>query len=178
MTKDQVAAALLEIGTLLELRGENRFKVNAYLNGARTVEQMDEDLAALCQEGRLGEVRGVGATLCEVITTLVTTGAHPLLDTLRAETPIGLMQMLRLPCGSLRRRRETIGDIDLLAAAADPGPIMDTFAALPRVKQVVNRGETLCSVMVAVGDRHGSVLRSDLRVVTDEQFPFALHYFT
>lgn len=263
MTKDQIAAALLEIGTLLELRGENRFKVNAYLNGARTVEQMDEDLATLCQEGRLAEVRGVGATLCEVITTLVTTGAHPLLDKLRAETPLGLMQMLRLPgvgpkkvkalhesgvsdiealrtacqageiaklkgfgaktqqkilegidfvsqsgqrvrldqatdlaemmiarlrdvpgvtqlmpCGSLRRRRETIGDIDLLAAAAEPGPIMDAFAALPRVKQLVNRGETLCSVMVAVGDRHGSVLRSDLRVVTDEQFPFALHYFT
>jgi DNA polymerase (family 10) len=263
MTKDQVAAALLEIGTLLELRGENRFKVNAYLNGARTIEQMDEDLATLCQEGRLGEVRGVGSTLCDVITTLVTTGSHPLLDQLRAETPIGLMQMLRLPgvgpkkvkalhesgisdlealrtacqadevaklkgfgaktqqkilegidfvaqsgqrirldrateladlmiaglravpgvtqimpCGSLRRRRETIGDIDLLAAAADPGPVMDAFAALPRVRQVVNRGDTLCSVMVAVGDRHGSVLRSDLRVVTDEQFPFALHYFT
>ena len=60
MTKDQVAAALLEIGTLLELRGENRFKVNAYLNGARTIEQMDEDLSTLCQEGRLAEVRGVG----------------------------------------------------------------------------------------------------------------------
>src|SRR5262245_8058724 len=224
---------------------------------------MDEDLAALCQEGRLGEVRGVGSTLCEVITTLVTTGSHPLLDQLRAETPIGLTQMLRLPgvgpkkvkalhesgvsdlealrtacqagevaklkgfgaktqqkilegidfisqsgqrvridqatelaemmisqlrevpgvtqlmpCGSLRRRRETIGDIDLLAAVADPGPVMDAFAALPRVTQLVNRGETLCSVMVAVGDRHGSILRSDLRVVTDEQFPFALHYFT
>src|SRR5438093_957582 len=127
MTKDQIAAALLEVGTLLELRGENRFKVNAYLNGARAIEQMDEDLATLCQEGRLGEVRCVGSTLCEVITTLVTTGSHPLLDQLRAETPAGLMQMLRLPGVGPKKVKALhdggISDLEALRTACQAGEV-------------------------------------------------------
>src|SRR5947208_1833620 len=116
MTKDQVAVALQEVGTLLEVRGENPFKVNAYANADRATELADSIVAAL------RKVPGVT----------------------RVEA-----------CGSLRRRRETVGDLDILAAAAEPGPVMDAFAALPRVTQVTNRGDTLCSVLVAVGDRRG-----------------------
>ena len=82
-------------------------------------------------------------------------------------------------CGSLRRRKETIKDIDLLVCADDAGPIMDRFVGLPGVAQVLGRGDTKSSVTIAAGeDGHRFVIQADLRVVNEEQFPFALHYFT
>src|SRR5438093_9907187 len=97
MNAPQVAAALTEIGTLLELRGESPFRAQAYHNGARLVEQLDADLPALVAEGKLDTVRGIGETLRDAITALVRDGHYPLLDELRAATPPGLIQMLRLP---------------------------------------------------------------------------------
>src|SRR5262249_31800556 len=97
MDKDRVAAALAEIGTLLELQGESPFRGQAYHNGARAVEALETDLATLVAEGKLGEVRGIGETLRDKITTLVTTGRLPFLEDLRAKTPPGLLQMLRIP---------------------------------------------------------------------------------
>src|SRR5262249_50564225 len=70
MDKDQVAAILAEIGTLLELQGENAFRTNAYHNGARAIQQMEEDLRTVVREGRLSSIPGIGATLTEKITTL------------------------------------------------------------------------------------------------------------
>lgn len=264
MTNDQIAAALEEVGTLLDLRGENPFRANAYHAGARTVEQLTEPLAALVAEGRLAGVRGIGETLREAIAALVTDGHWPQLDTLRAETPPGLLLMLRVPglgpkkvkaladtgiddptkleaackagavaklkgfgaktqqkildglgflaaagtrvridvaaelagpvvaalrkvkgvdrvesCGSLRRRKETIGDLDFLVTASDPEAVMDAFVALDGVSQVLNRGETLTSVMLGRGEGvKRKELRADLRVVAPEQFAHALHHFT
>ena len=77
MTKDEVADALDEIGTLLAVKGENAFRTNAYHNGARTVRQLDGDLKELVEQKRLGDVRGIGEALQEKITTLVTTGKLP-----------------------------------------------------------------------------------------------------
>lgn len=265
MSKDEVAAALDEIGTLLALKGENSFRCNAYHNGARAVQQLEGDLKQIIADKKLGEVQGIGEALCEKITTLVTTGKLKYLDDLRAEVPAGLMEMLRLPgmgpkkvkalydtlkldtidklkaacesgevaklkgfgaktqtkilegiaflgtvgnrvridlalplglalleqirtmpgviraelCGSLRRRRETAKDIDILVSSEQPQPIMDAFVKLPQVLQVVAHGPTKSSI-VATMHLHGEkvTLNADLRVVTDEQFPFALHYFT
>ncbi len=265
MTKDDVAAALEEIGTLLELKGENSFRCNAYHNASRSIQQIDGDLQQLIQSGTLGEVRGIGTAMVEKITTLVTTGELPYLIKLRAEIPPGLLVMLRIPglgpkkikllydqlqisdvenlerachdgrvaklkgfgaktqanilegimflgtvgqrvrfdqayplglalveqlsklpgvsrselCGSLRRRRESAKDIDILLCAADPKPIMDAFVALPEVMQVVGHGEKKSSIVAAMSiGGHKVVLNADLRVVTEEAFPFALMYFT
>jgi DNA polymerase (family X) len=265
MTKDEVAASLDEIGTLLELKGENAFRCNAYHNAARTIQQLEGDLKQLVIEQKLGEVRGIGATLQEKISTLVTTGQLPFLDDLRASIPAGMVEMLRIPglgpkkvialhdslgldtieklkaacergevaklkgfgaktqqkiqegiaflgqvgnrvridlalplgltlleqirklpgvirselCGSLRRRRETAKDIDILVSSADPQPIMDAFVKLPEVIQVVGHGSTKSSIVAAMhlgGEK--VILNADLRVVNDEHYPFALLYFT
>src|SRR5439155_15009617 len=96
MNKEQVAAILDEIGTLLALQGENDFKVRAYHNAARTIEQLEGDLGQLVAEGRLGELRGIGDTLRAKITQLVTEDRLPYYDKLRAETPAGLFEMLRI----------------------------------------------------------------------------------
>ncbi len=63
MDKERVAAALAEIGTLLELQGESSFRCLAYHNGARAIESLEGDLATLVAEGRLGSIRGIGTTL-------------------------------------------------------------------------------------------------------------------
>src|SRR5580658_6997881 len=97
MTKDEVAASLDEIGTLLELKGENAFRCNAYRNAAKAIQQLEGDLKQLIEEKKLGEVRGIGATLQEKITTLVTTGRLPFLDDLRTSIPPGMVEMLRIP---------------------------------------------------------------------------------
>jgi len=266
MDKAEVAVILEEIGTLLELQGENSFRCNAYHNAARAVQQLETSLADLVAAGKLGEVPGIGATLKEKITTLVTTGKLAFYEELRQKTPAGLFDLLRLPgvgpkkvkalfdqlgiddlakletaceadqvaalrgfgaktqqkilegiaflgqmgqrvridqalplanalldrvrgfpgvirselCGSLRRRKETINDIDILVSADAAGPIMQALITLPQVVQVVAHGETKSSVVTADGGASGRrvVMNADLRVVRDEQFPFALHYFT
>ena len=61
MTKDEAASALREIGTILELLGENPFKCRAYQTAARTLETAPADLAELVRSGRLAELPGIGA---------------------------------------------------------------------------------------------------------------------
>ncbi|MGA2192550.1 MAG: DNA polymerase/3'-5' exonuclease PolX [Nitrospirota bacterium] len=74
--------------------------------------------------------------------------------------------------GSIRRKKEIIKDIDILASSDDPASVMDVFTGLPDVEIIVGKGETKSSVTLASG------IAADLRVVTDEQFPYALQYFT
>ncbi|MCX9189917.1 DNA polymerase/3'-5' exonuclease PolX [Carbonactinospora thermoautotrophica] len=74
--------------------------------------------------------------------------------------------------GSLRRWRETIGDIDILAAAQQPGPLMDAFTSLPYVDYVVAHGDTKSSIRTTKG------LQVDLRVVAPDAWGAALQYFT
>ncbi|MXM67693.1 DNA polymerase/3'-5' exonuclease PolX [Streptomyces sp. HUCO-GS316] len=74
--------------------------------------------------------------------------------------------------GSLRRFRETIGDIDILTAAEDSGPLMQAFTELPYVTEIVARGRTKTSVRTTEG------LAVDLRVVPPDSWGAALQYFT
>jgi DNA polymerase (family X) len=77
MDKQQVAAVLDEIGTILELQGENAFRRRAYFNAARAIEQMETNLQDVVAAGKLGEIPGIGETLRDKITALVTTGHLP-----------------------------------------------------------------------------------------------------
>lgn len=265
MTKEEVAAALDEIGTLLELKGENPFRCKAYHDGARIVQQLPGDLKEMVAARTLHTVRGIGETLAEKIAAFVTTGRLPLLDELRAAIPAGLVELLRVPglgpkkvkalydslgidslaklkaaceagqvaglkgfgdrtqqrileglafldtvgnrvrldlalplglallervrqmpgviraelCGSLRRRRETAKDIDILASSADPGPVMDAFVRLPEVVRVLAHGPSKSSVVASLTVYGEKVtLNADLRVVPDDQFAYGLVYFT
>lgn len=74
--------------------------------------------------------------------------------------------------GSLRRKKETVKDIDILAAGVDEEKIMDSFSSLPGVDKVLERGRARLGALLDSG------IRVDLRVVTPEQYPFALHHFT
>ena len=258
MTKDQVAASLREIGTILELNGENPFKCRAYLNAARTLETSPTDLTELVRTDRLGELPGIGDALCEKITTLVTTGKLPYLEELRTTIPSGLLSLLDLPglgpkklrllrdqlkiesiealtkacqdgrlasldgfgektatnlldsiqrratysklhrlgtalpaaqallthlrecpsvnqaeiAGSLRRGKEIVKDLDLIASSKKPKEVMKAFTSAPNVEKVIAHGETKSSVILAGG------IPCDLRVVPPEVWPTALAHFT
>jgi DNA polymerase (family 10) len=97
MDKDQVAEILVEIGTLLELKGENPFKTRAYANGARALEALSEPLEKVVAEDRLGTIKGIGEGLQKKITELVTTGRLVYYEELKSSLPPGLTAMLDIP---------------------------------------------------------------------------------
>ena len=258
MDKESVANILVEIGTLLELKGENPFKTRAYQNGARTIESLTEPLSKVVEENRLGDIKGIGEALQQKITELVTTGRLKYYEELKASIPPGLVEMLGIPglgpkkvkamhdklgldsiekleaackagqvaelegfgdktqakilegiqfkrtyaarhhlshalataepvlellrahpdvirCstgGSLRRWRETIGDIDFLVSSKKPAAVIEFFTSQPGILSISAKGDTKASVILEGG------IQADLRVVTDAEYPFALAYFT
>ena len=97
MDKKDIIEVLERIGTMLEIKGENPFKVRAYFSGARTLQTMEEDLDKVIGEGRLGEIPGIGKALTEKVETLYTTGELEFYDKLVASVPSGLMDLLEVP---------------------------------------------------------------------------------
>jgi DNA polymerase (family 10) len=97
MNKDQVAEVLVEIGVLLELKGENPFKSRAYANAARALDGLGEPLENLIRENRLNEVKGIGEAIQKKIVELINTGALPYYNELKASVPPGLFAMLQIP---------------------------------------------------------------------------------
>ena len=258
MDKGQVAEVLVNIATLLELKGENPFKTRAYQNAARTIETLSEPLDKVVAEARLADIKGIGEALQKKITELVTTGRLQYYEDLKAATPPGLVAMLEIPglgpkkikalhdelgietveqleqackagkiaglkgfgektqtnileginrrrayasrhlvsealpraepllealrshpdvtrcsaAGSLRRHREVIGDIDLLASSKKPAAVIEFFTSQPGIVKVLAKGETKASVLLEGG------IQSDLRVVSDAEYSSALLYFT
>jgi DNA polymerase (family 10) len=97
MDKHEVAQILDEIGSLLELQGENRFKVRAYKNAAHSIDTLTEDLATLVKEKRLEEISGIGSHMSEKITALVKTGKLAAYTALKKEIPLSLLELLKIP---------------------------------------------------------------------------------
>jgi DNA polymerase (family 10) len=147
--------------------------------GVRTL----ADLEAAAREGKVHTVKGLGAKTEEKILRglaetrgvegrmllgLALPRAESLIATLRKT---GLFE--RLECaGSLRRGRETVGDLDLLAVSADSARASDAFVELPDVAEVLAHGEARSSV------RLDNRMQVDLRIVPAESFGTALQYFT
>jgi DNA polymerase (family 10) len=258
--KNEVAQILEEIGTLLELKGENPFKCRAYHNASRIVGALTTDINSLVESGELRNIKGIGEGLAEKISELTQSGKLKYYEDLKKSLPEGLVQMLRIQglgpkrikvlyeklgiktvdqlkeacekhrlaeidgfgekteenilkgiellrkhvdkhlypeakeaaervhavirkqkgvlrsevAGSLRRKKEVIGDIDILVSAKrsiSPG-LMEVFTSHPDVAEVLAQGETKSSAILKSG------INCDLRVVDDSEYPFALAYFT
>ncbi len=260
MQNAAVAALFDELADLLELQGANPFRVRAYRNASRTINDLSEPIVelALQPEFRLTDLSGIGKDLAEKIEMVATTGKLPQLEELRAQFSPEIVRMLRIPglgpkkvaalidqlhlksladlqaaceqgrvatlkgfgkktaqiileglqqieqaghrvllsaakaaadrivadlrkvpgvtlietAGSCRRRKETCGDLDVLAVAENSSAIMDALAMHQGVQKVLARGETKQTVMLAGG------LQLDLRVVPSESYGAALQYFT
>jgi DNA polymerase (family 10) len=98
MTKNEIADVLAEIGTLMELKGENPFKIRAYSGGARAIESLEKaEFERLVAEEDLRSVKGIGEALAAKIMELHATGRLEFLEKLKASIPPGLVEMLRIP---------------------------------------------------------------------------------
>ena len=259
MKNSEVARVFQDIADLLELKGENVFKVRAYQKAARAIEYHPRELRAMNEAGEdLQSIPGVGQAIAKKATELITTGRLRYYEDLKAEFPQGITNLLAIPgigpktanklsselgissadeleqainegrvsqlfrlgektadnilhqiqavrrkdrripigealpvvdeiigalhsisavrhltaAGSLRRFRETVGDIDLMGTADNPRDVIDAFVGLPQVGEVLERGSTKASVIVGGG------LQIDLRMVDHDSFGSLLQYFT
>ncbi len=260
MNKKEVAKILEEIGTILDLKGENPFKVRAYYNGARIVETLDKDLADLVKTREIAGIKGIGKALVEKISTLVNEGSLPFYDELKSSIPEGLLQMLKIPglgvkkvkvifdklgiisigeleyacrenrlrdlqgfgqksqdkvlksielqkkyserflvpvaedearqvidylkknrkiirveiAGSLRRKMETIKDLDIIASCDEGNgeDIMQFFVSYDQSIRIISQGVTKSAIILDSG------ITAELRLVNDSEYPFLLQHAT
>ena len=128
--KFAIAAALQEIGTLLELKGGEYFKARAYKLGARSVAELTEDAGELIKQNRLTFVKGIGYALAKQIEELYTTGQSSLLNQLRAEMPPGVVELsgvrgLNVKRVQLLHEELGISTVKELKAAAEAGKLRE-----------------------------------------------------
>jgi DNA polymerase (family X) len=258
MTRELLADVLDEIAQLLELKGENSFKIRAYRQGAEIIRGYDVDIVALARDNQLEGIKGIGEALRDKLHELATTGTLAFHQKLRAEFPAGLFELFEvsglgpkkikalwetlavgsiaelkaacesnrvadLPgfgvktqvkilealqqrenfadtfrlgtitslvddiltalrdhpaasrvavCGSFRRAKETVHDLDFLVATKEPAELCRYFTTFPPVTSIIACGDTKASVRLENG------LQCDLRAISNAEFPFALQYFT
>lgn len=166
---------------MLRIPGVGPKKVSVFFNelGLKSL----ADLKAACKAGRLSKLKGFGKKSEESILAnidLATEQAQRVgIDVARAVSQAIVEDLKLLPevkqvavAGSCRRRRESCGDLDVLATCSDPGPPMDRLTAHPLVDTVLQRGDTKQRVRLKSG------LELDLRVVPEESFGAAMQYFT
>jgi len=256
-----IAALFNEIADMMDILGEDAFRVLSYRRAARQIEALTADLEDLVREGRLGTIPGVGAALAEKITEHAETGRIRVHEELRARFPPGVLGLLRLrglgpkkvrllwqelgitdvdslkkaaethrlrrvagfgekteanllrsielskegesrillaeadgiardvigrlraagvvteieAGGSLRRMRETVGDVDILAVSAQPEAAIRVFTSMPEVHEVVAAGDKKGVVLYRRGARSVQV---DLRVFDLPSWGAALQYNT
>ncbi len=259
MENEEIAKILDETAEMLDVAGENFFRVRAYRNAARAIRDQAAPVANLTLE-QIDEIPKIGADLAQKIKTIAETGDFPLHHQLISKFPPELIELTDLPglgpkrlkllidrlhihdrsdleraiksgklreirgfgpvmeqhlsealqrrheagssrrilyaeaariaaqlttflrkcaavrelevAGSFRRKRETIGDLDIVAAAADSAAVMKHFTAFSAIGQVSASGETKTTVVLKSG------LQVDLRVVPPKSFGAALAYFT
>jgi DNA polymerase (family X) len=259
MRNEEIAHIFDDVADMLEIGGENFFRVRAYRNAARAVRDYPAPLADLSRE-RFREIPGFGADLATKLTTILDTGDLPMRIELMRTFPSGLLELKNLPslgpkrirllaerlhirdrddlkraieagqlrtirgfgakieerlldalarepdtikpnrisyadariiadnllthmngcaslerieiAGSFRRRRETVGDLDIVAAARDSSAVLGHFRTLPAINRILGAGDTRASVVLNNG------LQIDLRVVPRSSWGAALVYFT
>ena len=141
------------------------------------------DLESACREQKLRGLAGFGARTEEKIVAGIAQSraysslfkyaeawarAQEIREALRDHDAVGQVAI----AGSMRRGKEVIKDLDFVASSREPEAVMDFFVAMPGVKQVTNHGPTKSSVRLENG------ITADLRIVSEVEFPYALHHFT
>jgi DNA polymerase (family 10) len=167
--------AMLEVPGL----GPKKIKILHDELGIASIEQLEK----ACQEGKVAGLKGFGektqVNICEGIARRRSYASRHLLYEVLPLADDLLEQLRQHPgvircstAGSLRRCREVVGDIDLLASSRTPRELIGDFVKLPGLQSVIAQGDTKAGVLLEGG------VQCDLRVVSDAEFPSALMYFT
>ncbi|CAA9525647.1 MAG: DNA polymerase X family [uncultured Thermomicrobiales bacterium] len=128
MTNAEAAAVLDRYGRLMELAGENAFRVRAFVRAAETVRDLDRPFGDLARSGNLRRVSGIGPAIAAALTELASTGEYLALRTLEADVPATLLDVVAVPglgakTASRLFHELGIADLDALTRAADAGHI-------------------------------------------------------
>jgi DNA polymerase (family 10) len=157
MTKKEIADVLEEIATLLELQGENPFKVRAYQVGARAIESIEEEeLKRLVNSGELNGVKGIGEVLARKIAELHNTGRLEFFEKLKASIEPGLVEMLQVPGlgpKKVKTLHEKLGvsNIESLTAACNAGRVAELAGFGQKTQEKILAG---IANRAAYGKRH------------------------
>jgi DNA polymerase (family 10) len=140
--KFAIAAALQEIGTLLELKGGQYFKARAYKAGARAVSELSEDVGKLIKQNRLTFVKGIGSALAKQIEQLYETGESSMLNELRTQLPAGIIELSRIPGLSVQKVEKLqqelgITSVEDLRAACEAGKLRDIKGFTAKTEQKI-----------------------------------------
>jgi DNA polymerase (family X) len=152
-----VAALLVELGRRTALAGDNYFRAKAYLRAADTLSLLVEPLDRVIAENRLRQLPGIGAAIGDIVTKLHSSGTHPLLEKLRRDVPVGVLDMLSIPGlkpEKINIIQKELGITDLAA--------LETAAREDRLKKIKGLGaavqrkilEGLKIRKAALGARH------------------------
>jgi DNA polymerase (family X) len=170
MRNAEIAAALRELGVLYELDGADRFRVLAYKEAAKTIQDSPVSVEQLAKDGRLTEMPNVGKTLADKVFALVETGEIPAAEKLKAKFPPTLVEVTRVPglgAKKVRRLYDELGvsDLESLRAAADQQQIREMKGFGAKVEErVLAELETLPEP----GDESERRLLSKVRPVAEE----------
>jgi len=174
----EVPASLEE---LLQIPGLGPKRVHSLFHelGIETLAQLEQ----AAKSGRLRQLPGFGPKTEQQVLDTITTHrkkkqhflrntamehAEPLLNYLQQDNNVGQAVI----AGSYRRGKETVGDLDILVSSKTPVPVINRFVSYQDIKEVLSKGSTRASVVLNCG------LQVDLRLVREDQFGAALHYFT
>ena len=132
MTKEQIAEALQQIATLLELKDENPFKIRAYTNAARAIETFGGNIPNLEDQEALEKIPGIGKAIAAKIKELAATGSLKYLEELQAEFPAAILELFSIPGLGAKKIKALyeklhISSIEQLLKACETGRV----AALP-----------------------------------------------
>src|SRR5205085_8552162 len=130
MTKSQIAEVLEEIATLLELKGENPFKIRAYANAARSLETFGGNLGDFQDEEALAKIPGIGKAIAAKIKELAGTGKLTYLEELRAEFPPAILELFSISGLGAKKIKALyeqlkVSSIADLQAACESGRVAD-----------------------------------------------------
>ncbi|MFM7182512.1 MAG: DNA polymerase/3'-5' exonuclease PolX [Verrucomicrobiales bacterium] len=171
MTREAIADILEKIGLLLEMQGENPFKIRAYKHGAEIVRSHPEDILALAREGKLEGIPGLGSALIEKIGTLVATGTLPFWEKLKAPYPETIFDLFELPGLGPKKIRVlneqlNIAGLGALKAACEAGKV----AGLPGFGAKTE--EKLLAALRYVESTSGQAHRDTATIAAEEILAF------
>jgi len=166
---------------LFELQGVGAKKIKALYEqlGVTSIPELE----AACKSGRVAELAGFGEkSATRMLAAIEARGRYADMYRLGTVAPLAetLLEYLRdhpdvsqaSIAGSYRRRKETVHDLDFIVATRNPAAVTEFFTSHEMVGEIIAQGPTKTSVRLKIG------IQADLRVVTNEQYPFALVYFT
>jgi DNA polymerase (family 10) len=157
----QIGEILEHIAQLLELKGENVFKIRAYTNAARALESLSEPLEKLVDDGRLGEIEGIGKAITEKVTELMTTGRLAYYEELKASFPEGIFELFEvqgLGAKKIKLLYEQLG----IASLAD----LERLCHQGRVAELAGFGKkTESNILKSIGDHRKYAGRYRINIV-------------